>query len=82
MAQQTAKEKAQELVDKFREYSHTDFNYTRGGYQVDTQIQNAKMCALIAVDELYRIAPWSLENDIQDDSKQYWYEVKQEIEKL
>jgi hypothetical protein len=45
----TPKEKAIELVDKFREYSHTDFNYYSG---VDTEIKNAKQCALIAVDLL------------------------------
>jgi hypothetical protein len=75
----TPKEKAEELVDRFREYSHTDFNYSRGGYQVDTQIQNAKQCALIAVDEILSF--------IEDDRKgfnwkDYYKEVKQELEKL
>ena len=86
---QTAVEKAQELIDKFREYSHTDFNYTRGGYQVDTQIKNAKQCALIAVDEIINVtAPYC--NRYEDYYKElkepqtqhYWQEVKAEIEKL
>jgi len=44
----------------------------------------AKQCALIAVDELIRIAPWGgdIDNEIQDDSKEYYIKVKEEIEKL
>lgn len=53
-----------------------------GYWRLTNDSRIAKQCALIAVDELYRIAPWSLENDIQDDSKQYWNLVKIEIEKL
>jgi hypothetical protein len=53
-----------------------------GYWRLTNDSRIAKQCALIAVDELYRIAPWSLENDIKNDSKQYWQEVKQEIEKL
>ena len=43
---------------------------------------NAKQCALIAVDELIRIAPWGsdIDGEIEDDSKEYYIEVKQEIE--
>ena len=73
----TQKEKAEELVDRFREYSHTDFNYSRGGYQIDTQIQNAKQCALIAVDEIII----TLAEDI-NPLVNYWFKVKLEIEKL
>lgn len=75
----TPKEKAIELVDKFREYSHTDFNYTRGGYQVDTQIKNAKQCALIAVDLL--ISETFLDFTLTE-TKSFWQEVKTEIEIL
>jgi hypothetical protein len=71
----TPKEKAEELVDKFREYSHTDFNYTRGGYQADTQIQNAKQCALICCDEVLGYMG-------ADRGYSFWVEVKQEIEKI
>jgi hypothetical protein len=75
----TPKEKTKKLVDKFSEYSHTDFIPYRGGYQMDSQIENAKQCALIAVDEILSF--------IEDDRdgfnwKAYYKEVKQEIEKL
>jgi hypothetical protein len=72
----TPKEKAQELVERFREYSHTEFISYRGGYQLDTQIQNAKQCALIAVDEILKVIE-ELRTEVL-----YWQEVKTEIEAL
>jgi hypothetical protein len=68
MAQQTAKEKAQELFDKY-------FEVTNNYYQ-------AKQCALIAVDEvIYNIEP-SVSMDVISARIKYWEQVKQEIEKL
>jgi len=72
----TPKEKAIELVDKFRVYSHTDFNYYSG---VDTEIRNAKQCALIAVDLL--ISETFLDFTLTE-TKSFWQEVKTELEKL
>jgi hypothetical protein len=72
----TPKEKAKELVERFREYSHTEFISYRGGYQLDTQIQNAKQCALIAVDEILKVIE-ELRTEVL-----YWQEVKTEIEAL
>ena len=69
----TPQEKAIDLVNKmlFCYQGHID-EYT------------AKQCALIAVDELIRIAPWGsdIDGEIEDDSKEYYIEVKQQIEKL
>ena len=64
---QTPKEKANELLDKMT---------------MEIGKFNAKQCALIAVDELIRIAPWGsdIDGEIEDDSKEYYIEVKQEIE--
>jgi hypothetical protein len=81
----TPKEKAKNLVDKFSEYAHTDFVYIRGGYQAESQLQNAKQCALIAVDEIlnYDIkAKCESQFIIEQKIESYWQEVKQEIEKL
>ena len=63
----TPKEKAEELLDKMT---------------MEIGKFNAKQCALIAVDELIRIAPWGsdIDGEIEDDSKEYYIEVKQEIE--
>jgi len=72
MAQQTAKEKAEELVDKFTyEISGLD----KYEYYLDSNIRFViKQCALIAVDEILETNPYKARN--------YWQEVKKEIEKL
>jgi hypothetical protein len=66
MRQTAPKEKAKELVDKMWIYSLPNAN---GSWQ------NAKQCALIAVDEVLSL-------DIYQSDQYYWQEVKQEIEKL
>jgi hypothetical protein len=76
----TPKEKAKELVERFSEYSHTEFISYRGGYQLDTQIQNAKQCALIAVDEIIKLVSDDLDLYYKDCI--YWEEVKSEIQAL
>ena len=66
----TPKEKAQELAMKFDKYGETD---------------NAKQCALIAVDEIIKALNDDIyiqgETDI-DSHIEYWQEVKQEIQAL
>jgi len=78
----TPKEKAMELSWKFSEYSHTDFNYSKGGYQIKTQIENAKKCAIIAVDEILNNTPKYLGSYCNQNEIKFWNEVKTEIEKL
>lgn len=68
------KEKAAELVDKF---------YPRAtSYSSDrkNQNENAKQCALIAVDEIIYYLEYVLGVDKEDFK--YWKEVKKEIEKI
>ena len=85
----TPKEKAKELVDKFRQ--QTD---GIAGYNYDNV---NKQCALIAVDEIIKSEPRS-PSDVdwddcggthqyyyeaqREDADNYWEEVKKEIEKL
>ena len=65
----TPKEKAKELVGKMCLNDCTDEN-----------IDIAKQCALIAVDEIIQShEDWSTE---QDECLVYWQEVKQELERL
>jgi hypothetical protein len=59
------KEKAFELAMKFDKLGETD---------------NAKQCALIAVDEIFKTG--LLEGSTLGINKKYWQEVKKEIEKL
>ena len=69
----TPKEKAKELVYKFDDTM-----------EFSTPQRFAKKCALVAVDELIRVTPWGgdIDNEIADDSKEFYIKVKQEIEKL
>jgi hypothetical protein len=66
----TPQEKAEDIV---RKYSTYVVMWTGG---VETERQNVKQCALIAVDEIL-----SLFISECEDTK-YWQQVKQEIEKL
>ena len=68
----TPKEKAFELVDKFR-MNVLDY----GGSGLN--IFKAKQCALISVDEIIKCAIWKY-NAIEHTI--YWKEVKEEIEKI
>ena len=72
----TAKNKAEELVKKY--FRDSDLLVE------DLTWIQAKECALIAVEEIIRIAPWGsdIDDEIEDDSKEYYIEVKKEIEKL
>ena len=72
----TAKNKAEELVKKY--FRDSDLLVE------DLTWIQAKECALIAVEEIIRIAPWGsdIDGEIEDDSKEYYIKVKQEIEKL
>ena len=80
----TPKEKAKELINKYKEF--TEDNFAESYY-------NAKQCALIAVDEILSTRPGSpypqdvglvvngVYNIINYPEK-YWQEVKQEIKLL
>ena len=63
----TSKLKAEELVNRFI-YRRTDY----------VEIDDAKQCALIAVDEMLDNNLW-FKDEVNNN---YWQEVKQEIEKL
>ena len=81
----TAKEKAQELVNEFRKYASGDDDDYRFSPAIEKE--NAKLCALIAVNEVinndvgYNAYDGVTDSDIWID-KEYWQEVKQEIHKL
>ena len=68
----TPKEKAEELVGKY-------VSLTDGWVYGIKNWEHKKKCALIAVDEILKVA--SFYNDSQAEVT-YWEEVKQEIENL
>jgi|LakMenE18May11ns_1017448.scaffolds.fasta_scaffold7833511_2 hypothetical protein len=69
----TPKEKAQELIKKFS-FNTRCFSETKGW---EDSFFDAKECALIAVDEILS-EYWSHNTERRD----WWKQVKQEIEKL
>jgi len=73
--QMTPKEKANELVDKFR-------NEITSFLGDNMKKINAKKCALVAVDELIKIHYLLTTTHDTSPSINYWKEVKQEIENL
>ena len=87
----TPKEKAQELVDKYKdidiEISSEYKGYGDGADYLLMDNGDAKQCALIAVNEIIEIEPYKrrfrLFDKVRfDDQTQYWKEVKEEIENL
>jgi hypothetical protein len=71
------KERAENLVGKF--ISHTLIFDEGAGWLEDKD--EAKQCALIAVDEILNTIEYSSQAD-ELSKISYWEEVKQEIEKL
>ena len=71
----TPKEKALELGNKM--YNGSVFNKDKKEHLAE--LQNAKRCALISVNELIEEAYYT---DGYYDRLEYWEKVKQEIEKL
>lgn len=76
MTSKTAEEKAKELVNKFKKHSRI----VSDGFLIanqDTQIKEAKQCALIAVDEILNQFTWRPSTGMS-----YWQKVENEIKKL
>jgi hypothetical protein len=65
----TPKEKAKELYHKYADEFNFDDTYR--GYR-----EQSKQCALIAVNEILNLDDFSIEG------REYWEEVKEEIELL
>jgi hypothetical protein len=65
----TPKEKAEELVNKFIQFTPAEEEF---------EYDYAKQCALIAVDELI----YETQFEVPNIRQRYWQEVKQEIKKL
>lgn len=79
----TPAEKAKELVDKYKEF--TQFR-NDGGHDEEVTNDNAKQCALIAVQELIKYLPSSDGNppNLPETiyNSEFWEKVKEEINKL
>jgi hypothetical protein len=70
-----AKEKANQLVNKFIKHSRADKDLK--------PIESAKQCALIAVDQIILANPHSNPFNTESVSTmKYWVDVRKEIDKL
>jgi hypothetical protein len=72
----TPKEKAKELFGKYAMYLRANLRYD------EEANEDAKECALIAVDEIIASNPIAFDEQDNCIAKQWWKEVKTEIEKL
>jgi hypothetical protein len=63
--------KAAQLVNKYFNFIYLDLDY-----------EQAIQCALIAVDEILNEFPQGFKGNFEERRKEYWNEVKQEIEAL
>lgn len=70
--QLTPKQKAKELIEKFRPKVY-ETRLTKEFKLINVKLQLAKECAELAVDEILN---WLFE---KDNGYYYWLEVKQEI---
>ena len=78
----TPKEKAEELVDNYNGLAHSDF-HMQTGYDESQRFENAKQCALIAVNYIIAANPHSNPFNTEVYSTMgYWLKVKGEIELL
>lgn len=83
----TPKEKAKELVEKYRDVSISFVDSIEGTCDMYINNEDAKECALIAVDEMIKELDELLEGDERQSTGvyylwKYYKEVKQEIELL
>ena len=74
----TPKEKAKELIDKF----NTHARYWDCYWDVPLEVNHAKQCALICIDERIEEAEWWSRRYKADNVIKYLKEIKTEIEKL
>jgi hypothetical protein len=72
----TPKEKAAELVNRYAIYLRANLMYDEDAEE------DAKQCALIAVDEILEDNVDDMSEEFFDIRIEYWQEVKREIEKL
>ena len=79
-----AKEEAIELVERFLDFIPCNDNELSEDDMYNYQLENAKQCALICVDEMLEFAydiEWEKKEEAVSRLK-FLKEVKQEIEKL
>lgn len=67
----TPKEKAVELVEKFKQFADSQLTYDSFEQDKETLLKNSKQCAIICVDEILKES---------EEQYEYWQQVKEEIQ--
>ena len=80
------KEKAKELVESYEMYAYSNTSHNSELFYKILR-QNAKQCAIICVDEIIKANPivpleFMLESEALDAAREYWQQIKKEIELL
>jgi hypothetical protein len=75
----TPKEKAKELLESVMFSLSKQLDLNTGEYRPIPTNPYYKECALIVVDEILNVIP---DNNGWQTKREYWLEIKQEIEKL
>lgn len=77
----TPKEKCDELIRKFIPLCNgtTEIGYGEYGFVEEERNDNAKKCALICVEEIISASEY---NNVETWNKDWWENVKSELEKL
>jgi len=72
---------ARNLINKFYYQLPNNGSLNEGLLSCDRRYKEAINCALICIDEMIRIAPWGgdIDNEIEEDSKEYYMKVKEEL---
>jgi len=81
----TPKEKALQLCDAFYQFLPLEHNVitTEGDLSWEYNgWDNAKQCALVAVDEILHMVDETMQGWLDADIIAHWKQVKEEIEKL
>jgi hypothetical protein len=76
----TPKEKAKELVEKFKKYTDVAGGCAIEAECIKINLKFAKQCALICVDEI--LHAYEFGGACSSEDLRYWGEVRAEIEKL
>ena len=78
----TTKEKAEELLCIFAKIiPASSYEAYEGGVKINFDLENARQCALAAVEEIID-SHYKLLSGVNTSIYKYWQEVKQEILKL
>ena len=84
MESQGPRAEAQDLVLSFYYRLPNNGSLKTGINSCESRYKEAVVCAMVAVNKIISIAPWGgdIDGEIEEGSKEYYQQVKQELEKL